>query len=346
MGGELPSLALAGSQPQPIYVEAASFRGRPTYFHVMTQAEFDSGVTAPTEAKIIETETGLGLPISNVLTVLAVALFARRNWQLRRSDRAGAAKIATFVLAGQMIGWLCLNSHVLDASEYFLVRDGLKSAIGSAFTAWVVYLALEPFVRKHVPNLLVSWSRLLDGRWTDPSVGRDVLLALVTAVWVEVLLSAIQSLPGANRKEILNMTLSGWHGVFGVAIGGGANFVTWMLIIFTTCILIYRFSGRLWLGGAFIVLGVGFSAAARDGNLGFSYLYLVAALLPAIGTVRVGLLFLVSFAIFNNCLQQPITTDTSAFYFSTSVFWIAVFLLITLLTAWLSLGSGRKKLLA
>ena len=343
--GEVPAFDKEDGEPQRIYVEAASFRGRPTYFHVMTQAEFDDRVTTPTEAKVTYTETGFGLPISNVLTVLAIAFFARRNWRLRRSDRTGAAKIAAFVFVGQMIGWLCLNSHVFDASEYFLVRDGLKSALGSAFTAWVVYLALEPFVRKHVPNLLVSWSRLVDGRWTDPSVGRDVLFALTAAVWVEVILASVQSIPGANRREISSMALSGWHGVFGLAIGGAANFVTWMLIIFTTCILIYRFSGQLWLAGSFIVVGVGLSAAARDGNLSFCYLYAAAALLPAIGTLRFGLLFLVAFAIFNCWLQQPITTDTNAFYFSTAVFWMAVFLLLTLITASISLGSRRKALL-
>ena len=344
--GERPSSADANTESQQIFVEAASYRGRPTYFHVMTQEEFENGIATPTEVTTNETETGLGLPISNMLTVLAIAFFARRNWRLRRCDRVGAVKISTFVLVGQLIGWLFLTSHAFAASEIFLIRDGLKSAIGSAFTAWVVYLALEPIVRKHVPNLLVSWSRLVEGKWTDPSVGRDVLFALAAAVWVEVLLAAIQSLPGANRREILNMALSGWHGVIGVAIGGGANFVTWMLIIFTTCILIYRFSGQLWLAIAFIALGTGLSTATRDGNMYFGFLYVAVALLPAIATVRLGLLFLVSFAIFNCWLQQPITTDINAFYISTTVFWMTVFLLLTLMTAFISLGSRRKTLLS
>ena len=343
---EEPSLLSQDSTPQRIYVEAASYRGRPTYFHVMTQAEFDEEVTPPTEAKTKGTKTGFGLQLSNVLTVLAIAFFARRNWRLRRCDRAGAAKIATFVLAGQMFGWLCLTSHTFAASEYFLVREGLKSAIGSAFTAWVVYLALEPFVRMHVPNLLVSWSRLIDGKWHDPIVGRDILFALAAAVWGEVLLAGIHSLPNANRLEILNTALNGWSGVFGLAIGGGANFVTWMLIIFTTCIMIYRFSGQLWLTCAFIAVGTGLSVAARDGNLSLGYLYIGATLFHSIGTVRFGLLFLVSFAIFDNWLQQPITTDTAAFYFPTTVFWISIFVFLTSLTAFISLGSRRKTLLA
>jgi len=343
--GVAPSLT-QDSPTQRIYVEAASFRGRPTYFHVMTQSEFDGGIAAPTTNQTNSTKTGFGLSLSNILTVLAIVFVARRNWQLRRCDRAGATKIATFVFVGQMIGWLCLTSHVFAASEYFLVRDGLKSAIGSAFTAWVVYLALEPFVRKHVPNLLVSWSRLIEGKWTDPIVGRDVLIALFVAVWSEVILAGIKSLPGANRLEIMNMALNGWHGVFGVAIGGGANFVTWMLIIFTTCILIYRFSGQLWLACAFIAVGTGLSVAVRDGNLSLGYLYVAAALLPAIGTVRLGLLFLVSFAILDHWLLQPITIDTAAFYFPITVFWITIFLLLTSLATFISLGSQRKTLLS
>jgi len=343
--GALPSLE-AGSAGRYVYVEAAAFRGRPTYFNVMNEEDFDSETQTLTESSSNDTDTGFGLPISNIMTVLAIAFFARRNWRLRRCDRNGAAKIAMFVFAGQMIGWVCLTSHVFAASEYFLVRDGLKSAIGSAFTAWVVYLALEPFVRKHVPNLLVSWSRLLDGNWTDPSVGRDILFALTVSVWVEVLLALVHSLPGANGLEIPHLALTGWDGVIGLAIGGGANFLTWMLIIFTTCIAIYRFTGQLWLACAFIFLGTGLSAAARDGNLTLSYLYVAVAVLPAIGTVRLGLLFLVSFAIFDYWLQQPITTDINAFYFPTAVFWMTVFVLLTLLTATISLGNRRRTLLS
>jgi hypothetical protein len=40
---------------------------------------------------------------------------------------------------------------------------------------WLVYIALEPFVRKHWPEAIVSWSRLLAGRFRDPLVGRHLL---------------------------------------------------------------------------------------------------------------------------------------------------------------------------
>jgi hypothetical protein len=39
-------------------------------------------------------------------------------------------------------------------------------------------MALEPYVRRRWPDLLISWTRLLSGRFRDPLVGRDVLIGL------------------------------------------------------------------------------------------------------------------------------------------------------------------------
>jgi hypothetical protein len=40
----------------------------------------------------------------------------------------------------------------------------------------VFYLALEPYARRLWPRMLVAWSRLLQGRLTDPLVGRELLI--------------------------------------------------------------------------------------------------------------------------------------------------------------------------
>jgi len=42
-----------------------------------------------------------------------------------------------------------------------------------------LYLALEPWVRRYWPQTLITWSRVLAGRWRDPLVGRDVLFAVL-----------------------------------------------------------------------------------------------------------------------------------------------------------------------
>ena len=60
-------------------------------------------------------------------------------------------------------------------------------AWGLAFSCffWVLYIALEPYVRRRWPATLVSWSRLLAGGFRDPLVGRDVLVGCLAGAFVE-----------------------------------------------------------------------------------------------------------------------------------------------------------------
>ena len=328
-----------------IYVEAASFRDRPTWFRVMKSSEFETPNSVPSPVYEVNRGTGFGLSITNMITVSLVAFFALRNWRLRRCDRGGAWKIAVVVFVGQVIGWTCLTSHTFSPSEYFLVRDGLKSAIGSGVTAWLVYLALEPFARKHAPNLLVSWSRAIDGRFSDPIVGRDCLIAATVAVLVEMSLNLVQSLPFAQPLGINPLPLGGWSGVIGSGIGGGTAFITWMLIIFTTFVVVLRYSHSRIAACVFVTLGIGLSAAARDANMNCALLYLSVTVLPALVTLRFGLLFLVSFTILDNVLLQPMTIDTTSFFFPASTFYVLLVSATALLGAYISLGSRRRQML-
>ena len=41
---------------------------------------------------------------------------------------------------------------------------------------WLLYLALEPAVRSRWPHSLVTWNRVLAGRWMDAQVGAHVLI--------------------------------------------------------------------------------------------------------------------------------------------------------------------------
>jgi serine/threonine-protein kinase len=53
---------------------------------------------------------------------------------------------------------------------------GLAQAASRAIVFWLWYTALEPYVRRLWPQTLICWSRLLEGRWRDPLVGRDLLV--------------------------------------------------------------------------------------------------------------------------------------------------------------------------
>jgi hypothetical protein len=110
------------------------------------------------------------------------ALLAMHNFRLGQWDRRGSVRLATaafiLCLASELIG----SHHSLDPiAEVRGFFAGVAYAATRGLMTWLLYVAIEPFIRKLHPRSLVSWSRLLSGRVTDPAVGRDVLVGL--AVW-------------------------------------------------------------------------------------------------------------------------------------------------------------------
>jgi hypothetical protein len=68
------------------------------------------------------------------------------------------------------------------------------NAAGMALGFWVLYLALEPFARRRWPEMLISWTRALSGRWRDPLVGRDLLIGTVMGAATGLILGPIRVL--------------------------------------------------------------------------------------------------------------------------------------------------------
>jgi serine/threonine-protein kinase len=52
----------------------------------------------------------------------------------------------------------------------------LGHALIRAVTMSLAYLAIEPYIRRLWPSVLVSWARLVAGRLRDPIIGRDILI--------------------------------------------------------------------------------------------------------------------------------------------------------------------------
>ena len=79
--------------------------------------------------------------------------------------------------------WIVDVHHDCVGREFGIFIGQLASALFGAAFVWLLYSALEPFVRRHWPQRIISWSRLLAADWRDPLVGRDVLIgALVGSV--------------------------------------------------------------------------------------------------------------------------------------------------------------------
>jgi hypothetical protein len=165
-----------------LHVTAAAYRGVPVYFQVI--APWDQPWRGdPFIQSRMPAVSGILLttawPLLMAGYLLVAGFFARRNVRRGRGDTKGALRLAGFaVLANCVYGFFVY--HYVPQADYISVQFILLGApLLFALLAWLGYMAVEPYGRQSWPKLMVSWQRLLNGRFRDPLVGRDVLLGIV-----------------------------------------------------------------------------------------------------------------------------------------------------------------------
>lgn len=189
--------AWTGTYPdQPdvsIRLEASAYRGKPTYFNVIAPWQRPS---MQQEARISAAQNASTVVVILLLLtpLIGATILARRNLRKGRGDRRGAARVSFFVFMVAMLAWLFGADHhaTVDQVEEFFVIVLSQTLLLSGFV-WLLYVALEPYVRRRWPQNIVSWTRVLAGNLRDPLVGKDVLTALCLGV-VLTLLFKIQAL--------------------------------------------------------------------------------------------------------------------------------------------------------
>ena len=156
-------------------IEAAAYRGKPVYFELI------GPWTRPQRMQPYQMTTGeraffaIGIVLWVSLLVVG-AMLARRNLRLGRGDRRGAFRLAAFAFATWAVAWSFGVHHVPNFGELALFNEFVAWGLLWSGSLWVLYIAMEPFVRRRWPATLISWSRLLAGGFRDPLVGRDVLV--------------------------------------------------------------------------------------------------------------------------------------------------------------------------
>jgi serine/threonine-protein kinase len=177
----------------PIRIEAAAYRGKLTYFDVIAPWK------RPSLQQDVQRNTGdniaSGVVIGLFLTLLIGAvLLARRNLKKGRGDRRGATRLSFFVFATAMLGWVIGADHRLTFDEVpIFLAIALSQTLFLMGLVWLLYIALEPYVRRRWPETIISWSRLLAGSLRDPLIGRDVLIGILAGLFMMVLYT-VQSL--------------------------------------------------------------------------------------------------------------------------------------------------------
>ena len=233
-----------------------------------------------------------------------------------------------------------------------------------------MYIALEPFVRRHLPGWLVGWSRLLAGSFRDPLVGRDLLVGCILGIVLVLLnyfrfplfslLGAPQIKPSAPFMSLLDSAgmgrsgslylFSGAHALVAsvsniligcVAIGLAFSFITFFFRVLLK---------RAWIAVILVILwGTAVNALGVEPSLLSLTLIILAVGIILFVLFRFGLLaFITSVLFYCILLSFPITIQLSAWYSGIGLAGLALLLAIALYGFYTSLGGqplfGRASL--
>src|SRR4029453_15828941 len=93
-----------------------------------------------------------------------------------RPDRRGAFRLAVFLFFLIATTWAFLPhaANLEGDTERMFAWFGLGMFVGGIM--FLMSLAVEPFVRRSWPTMLVGWSRALTGCGRDAVVGRDIVV--------------------------------------------------------------------------------------------------------------------------------------------------------------------------
>ena len=192
--------------------------------------------------------------------MLIVALcMAHYNWKAGRSDLRGAARVGVYCAIMSLISWFFNAHHVAADAEQGLIENALSKAAFLCLEYWLIYLALEPWVRRYWPQTIITWSRVLAGKWRDPLVGRDLLfgtlLGIAYALLVGVYEYANLRIGAPILGEITLSQLNGMRFFAGRISGLLFSEVSGALLFLLTLLLVRVFLKKQWLVALVWVLG-------------------------------------------------------------------------------------------
>jgi serine/threonine-protein kinase len=327
---------------RPLRVEAAAFGGRPVAF--MLIGDWQKPWRMSEDISNNTTIYAVLLLVITVGTLIAAAILARRNIREGRGDRRGAMRLAAYICAVLLALWAC-QVHLADMFGLFLFLVAVCTSVAYGVLLWTVYLALEPFVRRYWPRVLVSWTSALTGRGSDAVVGRDVLIGVALGVWFALLFRTIAVINGdgtinfPGETDILLGLRSTVGAVLQEAVYAIRNPLMYFFILFILRMLLRsQWAAVIVFTGFFTLLNaLGNDIVWLGGVLGLLYFGTAAFVIVRFGGV---LAFVVGSFVSSLLFDIVPTLDSSAWYFSSNVLILAV---VVALAVWaFYTATGRR----
>ena len=314
----------------PERIEAAADHGRPIYFDVIypwTKADRSVPFTQTARERF---STAVLLTLFVCLVVAGIFVM-RRNLRLRRGDTRGALRLGATVMLAFLAMWLISAHHIASIDEFDSILIALAWALLGTSLITVLYLALEPYVRRRDPHTLISWSRLLSGQWRDPLVGRDLLIGAVYGILLTVLENSdnfilplfgkLPPMPGGLQPS----ALLGVRPALGALLFYILFFVLYSLLIFFLIFIMRLIVRRDWIAALVIVLLA--AATNTGGDYPIATFIFAAIIWGSIILIlkRFGLLALIVGLVVQNVLVVfPTTSHLSRWYASAGLAGIAM----------------------
>jgi serine/threonine-protein kinase len=330
-----------------IRIEAAAARDRAVYFRVA--APWDQPpVQDPGRLEGTTLAAGLVAVVLTMTIVLGAAFLARRNLSLGRGDSRGAIRIAAICAAAASTA-VFLRSDLpmtlggVVATLVVLANAGLMTGA----IIWTSYIALEPYVRRNKPHLIVSWTRFLAGEFRDPIIGRDILVGLLlglgmtSANYLSGWMKAWTAHP-LNPNHFLDVdTLNGIsHAIAGVldasSFGVWVTFAVLVFLILVRKLVRREWAAALLLWAALLSMEVLFAARSWPVVVAAAIIHaLTIAVVARLGLVA-GLAASMAFRL---TAFFPLTSDLSAPYAGASLVGVLTIVAAAVYGFWISRGT-------
>jgi len=336
-------------------VQACRLGGSPTYFEIL----------APWHVEAPEQESGGAVGVIFALIFMGMLtgaiVLARRNLRAGRSDRRGAVKVMIFFIVTILGTWLLVEVRLgtFSAGELYrqivfgrLLAHGLLHAVFVGF----LYLGLEPYVRRLWPETLVSWSRLLLGRFRDPLVGRDLLLGMAAIgflmqswAWIYAHVTRLLEIP-PELSRVADPMLAGVRYSLAVLLEQLQWAVGGSMLLLVLLLLLRLLLRRTWAVIAVslilaTLLGLGAPGSFPMGwRIMMAFMWTLLAATVVLCMLRLGLLSVIGGVFLMGVLAHaPLTTDLSQWYAAPALVSVIGVLAVALWAFYISL-AGRKLL--
>jgi len=316
---------------QSLHVEAASWHGRPVFFSLT--GPWSRPNRTPTDASKSENIGNIIALIVALLTIAVGVWFALRNLARGRGDRQNAWRLACIAFGIGIVTFLVRLHFVASLGMILLVILAISTSLFMAGTLWVLYVALEPYVRRNWPQTIISWTRLMSGRVRDPLVGRDLVFGIMMGIsWIVVFEVGllVRMRAGSPPEFPSNDYLMGMREAAGALSSILVTSILGTLLFFLALVVLRILVRNAWVAAALFVAIftipkiLGSNHVVVD-TLVWATIYAIAA----IGCVRFGLIVLgVSSLMANILLNLPYTLDFSNWYATQCFFITLIFVAI------------------